>query len=135
MSAPDIYAIAARHVHGLPNDWQPQIYCWHVSYLDALDLCLGYELRGSVPIGTYSRGPRKGRPKWPRLAQLQRVVITMDEVRQARIRWENETGLCSHCGGSGQQVKSTGISGTTYRECISCDGTGRALHRRAEVEA
>ena len=83
-----------------------------------------------MPIGTYSRGPRKGRPKWPRLAELQRVVITMDEVRQARIRWENETGLCSHCGGSGQQVKSTGISGTTYRECISCDGTGRALHRR-----
>ena len=128
MSAPDIYAIAARHVHGLPNDWQPRTY-------SALDRCLGYELRGSVPIGTYSRGPRKGRPKWPRLAELQRVVITMDEVRQARIRWENETGLCSHCGGSGQQVKSTGISGTTYRECISCDGTGRALHRRAEVEA
>jgi hypothetical protein len=128
MSAPDIHAIAARHVHGLPHNWQPRTY-------SALDRCLGYELRGSVPIGTYSRGPRKGRPKWPRLAELQRVVITMDEVRQARIRWENETGLCSHCGGSGQQVKSTGISGTTYRECISCDGTGRALHRRAEVEA
>ena len=128
MSAPDIHAIAARHVHGLPHNWQPRTY-------SALDRCLGYELRGSVPIGTYSRGPRKGRPKWPRLAELQRVVITMDEVRQARIRWENETGLCSHCGGSGQQVKSTGISGTTYRECISCDGTGRALHRLAEVEA
>ena len=128
MSAPDIHAIAARHVHGLPHNWQPRTY-------SALDRCLGYELRGSVPIGTYSRGPRKGRPKWPRLAELQRVVITMDEVRQARIRWENETGLCSHCGGSGQQVKSTGISGTTYRECISCDGTGRALHRRAEVAA
>ena len=128
MSAPDIHAIAARHVHGLPHNWQPRTY-------SALDRCLGYELRGSVPIGTYSRGPRKGRPKWPRLAELQRVVITMDEVRQARIRWENETGLCSNCGGSGQQVKSTGISGTTYRECISCDGTGRALHRRAEVAA
>jgi hypothetical protein len=130
VSAPDIHAIAARHVHGLPHNWQPRIYSART-----LDRCLGYELRGSVPIGTYSRGPRKGRPKWPRLAELQRVVITMDEVRQARIRWENETGLCSYCGGSGQQVKSTGISGTTYRECISCDGTGRALHRRAEVEA
>jgi DnaJ-class molecular chaperone len=69
------------------------------------------------------------------LAELQRVVITVDEVRQTRIRWENETGMCSHCGGSGQQVKSTGISGTTYRECISCDGTGKALHLRLEVEA
>lgn len=127
MNAPDIHTIAARHVHGLPHDWLPRIY-------SALDRGLGFELRGSVPIGTYSRGPRKGRPKWPRLAELQRVVITADEVRQARIWWENETGLCSHCGGSGQQVKSIGMSSTTYRQCISCDGSGKALHLRVEVQ-
>ena len=127
MRAPDIHALTARRVHGLPADWQPRIY-------EALDRGLGFALRGAVPIGTYSRGPRKGRPKWPPLGQLQRVVITADEVRQERIRWENETGLCSYCGGSGQQVKSTGISGTTYRQCISCDGTGKALHLRAEVQ-
>jgi len=127
MTAPDIHTLAARRVHGLPDDWLPRIY-------SALDRGLGFELRGSVPIGTYSRGPRKGRPKWPRLAGLQRVVITADEVRQARIWWENETGLCSYCGGSGHQVKSIGISGTTYRQCISCDGTGKALHLRAEAQ-
>jgi hypothetical protein len=127
MTAPDIHTLAARRVHGLPDDWLPRIY-------SALDRGLGFELRGSVPIGTYSRGPRKGRPKWPRLAELQRVVITADEVRQARIWWENETGLCSYCGGSGHQVKSIGISGTTYRQCISCDGTGKALHLRAEAQ-
>lgn len=122
MSAPDIHAIAARAVHGLPADWQPRIY-------GCLDRDQFY-LRGAVPIGTYSRGPRKGRPKWPPLGQLDLVVITADEVKQARICWENETGLCSHCGGSGQQVKSTGINGTTYRECDACDGTGKALHLR-----
>lgn len=127
MRTPDIHTIAARHVHGLPHDWLPRIY-------SALDRGLGFELRGSVPIGTYSRGPRKGRPKWPRLAELQRVVVTADEVRQARIQWENETGMCSHCGGSGQQVQSIGISGTTYRQCIACDGTGKALHLRAEAQ-
>ena len=127
MTAPDIHTLAARRVHGLPDDWLPRIY-------SALDRGLGFELRGSVPIGTYSRGPRKGRPKWPRLAELQRVVITADEVRQARIWWENETGLCSYCGGSGHQVESIGISGTTYRQCISCDGTGKALHLRAEAQ-
>jgi hypothetical protein len=123
VSAPDIHAIAARRVHGLPADWQPRIY-------GCLDRDLGFYLRGAVPIGTYSRGPRKGRPKWPPLGQLERVVITADEVKQARICWENETGLCSHCGGSGQQVKSTGINGTTYRECGACSGTGKALHLR-----
>jgi hypothetical protein len=110
-------------VHGLPADWQPRIY-------GCLDRGLGFYLRGAVPIGTYSRGPRKGKPKWPPLGQLDLVVITADEVKQARIQWENETGLCSHCGGSGQQVKSTGINGTTYRECVACDGTGTALHLR-----
>lgn len=127
MTAPDIHAIAARRVHGLPADWQPRIY-------GCLDRGLGFYLRGAVPIGTYSRGPRKGKTKWPPLGQLQRVVITADEVRQARIWWENDTGLCSHCGGSGQQVKSVGINGTTYRTCISCEGAGTAMHLRG-VEA
>jgi DnaJ-class molecular chaperone len=61
-------------------------------------------------------------------------VITADEVNQARIWWENETGLCSHCGGSGQQVRSTGIHGTTYRECGACEGTGKALQADAEAQ-
>ena len=120
MKSPDIMVLAARQVHKLPDDWEPQIY-------EALDRGMGFALRGAVPVGTYSRGPRKGRPKWPPQGQLQRVVITADEVRQQRIQWENETRLCSHCGGSGQQVKSIGISGTTYRECSVCGGTGEAL--------
>lgn len=127
MTIPDIHAIAARYVHNLPDDWRPQIY-------GCLDRDLGFYLRGAVPIGIYSRGPRKGRPKFPPLGQLQRVVITPDEVRQARIRWENETGLCSHCGGSGQSVKSIGVNGLTYRECTACDGTGQALHLQAKLQ-
>ena len=127
MTAPDIHAITARRVHGLPADWQPRIY-------GCLDRNLGFYLRGAVPIGTYSRGPRKGRPKFPPLSQLQQVVITPDEVKQARIWWENQAGLCSYCGGSGQQVKSVGINGTAYRTCIHCDGSGRPLHLRVRVQ-
>jgi hypothetical protein len=111
----------------LPNGWQPRIY-------GCLDRDLGFYLQGAVPIGTYSRGPRKGRPKWPPLGQLQRLVITTEEVAQARIWWENETGLCSYCGGSGQQVKSIGINGTIYRECIGCEGTGKAIHLRMKPQ-
>ena len=127
MTAPDIHTLAARQVHGLPDDWQPRIY-------ECLDRDLGFVLTGSVPIGTYSRGPRKGRPKWPPLRQLPRVVITTEEVRQARIHWEHATGMCSHCGGSGQQVKSVGIGGTTYRVCRICQGSGTAVQLKEEPQ-
>lgn len=128
MTAPDIHAITARRVHNLPDDWQPRIY-------GCLDRDLGFYLRGAVPIGTFSRGPRKGRPKFPPLGQLQKVVITTDEVRQEQIRWEHETGLCVHCGGSGERVRSTSIqNGTTYRQCNECKGSGKALHLRVEAQ-
>jgi hypothetical protein len=123
MTAPDFYAMTVRHVHNLPDDWQPMI-------CRAIDRNLGFELSGAVPIGAYSRGPRKGRPKWPPRKQLQTVVITHNEMRQEKIRWEHETGLCSACGGSGQTVASISIhSPTTYRECSACGGTGAAMHR------
>lgn len=127
MTIPDIHAITARRVHGLPDDWQPRIY-------GCLDRGLGFYLRGAVPIGTITRGPRKGLLKWPPLSQLKQVVITADEVRQTRIQWENETGLCCYCGGSGKTVKSCGIDGTTYRQCLHCNGSGKALHLRVEVQ-
>jgi len=127
MTAPDIHAITARRVHNLPDDWQPRIY-------GCLDRGLGFYLRGAVPVGTYARGPRKGRPKFPPLGQLQRVAITKEEVRQTQIQWEHETGLCCRCGGSGQMVRATGINGTTYQQCIGCDGTGKALHLRMEAQ-
>lgn len=127
MSSPDIHAITARRIHNLPDEWEPRIY-------GCLDRGLGFYLIGAIPIGTYSRGPRKGRPKWPPRRELQRVVITANEVRETQIQYENETGLCCRCGGSGQTVKSVGVAGTTYRECIGCEGTGKALHTRIKVQ-
>lgn len=127
MTTPDIHAITARRVHDLPDDWQPRIY-------GCLDRGLGFYLRGAVPVGIFRSGRRKGQPKFPPMSQLQQVVITADEVRQTRIEWENETGLCCYCGGSGKTVKSCGINGTTYRQCLHCDGSGKALHLRVDVQ-
>jgi predicted RNA methylase len=50
-------------------------------------------------------------------------------------KWEHKTGLCCRCGGSGQTVQSISVqNGTTYRQCIGCEGAGTALHVRAEVK-
>ena len=116
---PNFDNLAAQHRHNLPATWQ-----WRqIKMLDG-----GFiELNGSIPIGTYQRGPRKSRPKFPTHSTYQRVIITRDDVADARRRWEDETGLCSWCGGSGQETARVSVkTGTTYRACRACSGTGKA---------
>lgn len=115
----DFYNLAARHRHGLPPTWQ-----WR--QIESLDG--GFiQLSGSIPIGNYQSGPRKGRPKFPAKSIYQRVIITRDDVADARRRWEDETGLCSWCGGTGQEIAGTSAAtGTKYRTCRACGGTGKA---------
>ena len=125
MKAPDFFALAARQTHSLPDEWMPCIY-------ESIDG--GFLLHGSVPIGTYSRGPRKGRPKWPPTCEMKRVIVTRAQVEGAKSAYEQETGKCHRCGGSGQTVKSVGINqATTYRTCAMCNGSGLAAHLRGET--
>jgi len=116
---PDLQTMTARRVHNLPPEWRAGVYrSLHP---------LGFELIGAVPIGTISRGPRKGRPKWPPRNQWRAVVISAEQVAETRRQWEAETGLCSHCGGSRKQVKSIGARGSLwYQTCTACGGTGNA---------
>ena len=115
---PDLHELTARRVHSLPPEWRAGVYrSLHP---------LGFELIGSVPIGIISRGPRKGRPKFPPRNQWRAVVISNEQVAETWRQWEAETGRCSHCGGSGQQVKSISVTeGASYRTCSGCGGTGK----------
>lgn len=116
---PDFDNLAAQHRHNLPAAWQ-----WRqIAALDG-----GFiELSGSIPIGTYQRGPRKGRLKFPTQSNYQRVIITRDDVADARRRWEDETGLCSWCNGTGQEIAGiSAATGAKYRACRACSGTGKA---------
>jgi hypothetical protein len=115
----DFHNLAAHHRHNLPAIWQ-----WR--QIESLDG--GFiQLSGSIPIGTYQSGPRKGRPKFPTQSNYQRVIITRDDVADARARWEDETGLCSWCDGTGQETAGTSVTaGTKYQTCRACGGTGKA---------
>ena len=116
---PDLHELTARRVHNLPPEWQACVYRSLPPW--------GVELIGAEPIGTIRRGPRKGRPKWPPRNQWRAVVISNKQVNETRRQWEAETGLCSHCGGSGQQVQRVSITeGVSYRTCTACGGTGKA---------
>jgi hypothetical protein len=75
MTSIDFFALAARRVHDLPDEWKPCIY-------EAI--AGGILLHGSVPTGIYSRGPRKGTPKWPPKRDLLRVILTRLDVDAAK---------------------------------------------------
>jgi hypothetical protein len=115
----DFHLLAAQHRYGLPTDWQ-----WRtITSLDG-----GFiELAGASPIGTYQRGKRKGLSKFPPKASYRRVIITHQNVAEARHQWEAKTGMCSWCQGTGQQVASISIvNGITCRPCPHCNGSGTA---------
>lgn len=123
MSAPDFHAMAARRVHGLPDEWEPRIY----QVLGDARQTLGYSLTGAVPVGVISRGPRKGRLKWPPKGQLREVIITPADLAAATAEWVAATGLCPKCGGEGRIAWRVSVAhGTEYRPCKACGGTGKA---------
>lgn len=85
-------------------------------------------VRGCVPCGVYSRGPRKGLPKWrPATPGTEReVVVVRSELDAAAETYEREECKCWHCKGEGKTVSRVSvIDGTSYRECCRCSGTGK----------
>lgn len=69
----------------------------------------------------------KGKKKWPPAKQMERLILTREDVDAEELRYEAKTGNCHACYGSGQQTigwnHETGVS---TRECPKCKGTGRA---------
>lgn len=81
-------------------------------------------LIGCVVDGVYVRGPCKGRPKYdgpPRTA-----FVAFTEAVAEFERYERDTGRCGTCMGTGELFASSGPSGTKYRACHRCAGTGSA---------
>ena len=117
---PNFHAMAARRIHGLPDTWEPRIY----EVIGNADGMAKFKLTGSVPIGVVSRGPRKGKPKWPPRNRLQEVIITRSDVDAVRTEWVETTNLCPECGGDGRVAwRLSTANGIEYRQCKACNGT------------
>jgi len=107
----------ARKKLGAPAGWQ--MHGWEV--IGKSDLIV----RGGVPVGTYARGPRKGRPKW--VGKGDRVVVTQAEERAEKAAYEHATGKCAECQGSKETWAGWHHErGTSYRPCRKCGATGLA---------
>lgn len=83
---------------------------------------------GCVPDGVYSRGPRKGKPRYskPVAGTSRKVVVVESEIMEHASRYESEENNCWDCKGSGEVFHSWDHKeGTTYRKCKRCDGSGK----------
>lgn len=113
----DAMDLAAKKA-GIPG-WQG--YRW--SAVEGGDI-----VRGCVPSGVYSRGPRKGLPKFgPSVPGTERqVVVVRAELDAVAAAYERDDCRCWHCKGDGRVIARVRIEeGTTYRECKRCGGTGK----------
>jgi hypothetical protein len=86
-----------------------------------------YQITGACCTAIYTRGPRKGTPNWKlRDRSTEREVhITPHEHQHWLHQWEERTGHCSHCEGTGKTLLSwSSETGTTYAACAACTGSG-----------
>jgi hypothetical protein len=108
---------AARAKLGAAEEWAA--YSFEVIGQDFI-------LQGSVPVGIYSRGPRKGSRKWE--GQGTKVVVTHAEVEAEEAKYIKESGNCHVCLGKGLEWVGWSIeTGVMEAPCESCKATGKSI--------
>jgi hypothetical protein len=124
MSAPDFFSLIAQS-RGMPEGWR-----WYeaqaVGSHEQPREHRAFMLRGGVPSVLFKSGPRKGQANWSKAEHQAELVITYRDLDAFTAQWEIETGLCSKCGGSGQESAGwSKVEGAKYRDCTRCSATGK----------
>lgn len=107
---------AARRKVNAPEDWR----AYHYEVITG-----GYLIIGSVPVGKYKSGPRKGSPKWE--GEGVKVVVTEADVETETSLYVKTTGNCPNCFGEKTEfLRWSKAAGLETQTCRSCHGSGRA---------
>jgi hypothetical protein len=86
----------------------------------------GYIVIGEIPMGVYSRGPKKGSPKWK--GRGTKVIVSDADVKAETEKYVLDTGNCPDCLGTKEELVSwSATHGTKTRPCSVCAGSGRAV--------
>jgi hypothetical protein len=114
----------ARELAGMGDNWR----AYHFEAIGNPGAFVCDKITGAV-VPLITRGNRKGRPNWKAKdkATIRVVYITKEQHEAWLVKWEQTTGKCSACEGSGQRVVSASVvDGTKYKPCGACKGTGLA---------
>lgn len=110
---------AARRKLGVSEEWKAYQYS---------AISGDYIVVGSVPVGVFSSGPRKGTPKWK--GEGLTVLVFQAEVEAEIARYISVTGSCPNCFGTKEEFLSWRAGeGSKMRMCSRCGGSGLAGSR------
>lgn len=83
---------------------------------------------GCVPLVLFKSGPRKGKPNYskPAPGSLRTVIVTDADMDAHAKQYEEITGLCFNCHGSGQvNVGWSRETGPKMADCKCCKASGK----------
>jgi hypothetical protein len=86
-------------------------------------------IKGSLCNVMFKRGPRKGCENWAKRdrSQDREIVITKQELDARKSQYEAETGHCSRCFGTREELAGMSVAeGKLMRPCSRCKATGKA---------
>lgn len=113
---PNWYDEAARKKLGQSRKWQS------MGYEPGDTHCV---VSGGIPRELKS-GERKGQMTWHGCV-ITKCAIDSEDINQAKLDYELETGKCHVCAGSGLRLDSWACGiGNRYRFCERCGNTGHA---------
>jgi hypothetical protein len=105
---------------GLPAGWSWFHSEWKGEGLHAVML-----VKGGVAGHVFQRGPRKGKPDPKRRTDVSEMVVTREDLRAIKVKWERENGKCADCFGEGSRVVGwSKEEGEMRRGCTRCKATG-----------
>lgn len=95
---------------------------WRAHSVEALgsggEVCV---VKGCVSSGVFTKGPRKGRPRYDGVTKTE--AVTQAEHDSECLTYQEETGHCWRCQGTGQEAWGwSAEAGTNYRACRHCSG-------------
>ena len=123
----DLDSLMIQRMFNLPPGWRT---CG-IKTLDRNRPGLGFVYEGAVPLGKYTKGPKKGRTKWPSEKDCQTFTVLKSEIEAFRASWEQETGMCSNCLSKGRTAfRIPARDDSDYRTCKHCGGTGKMIGER-----
>lgn len=117
----------AREMYGLASEWDA--YSWEARGEGASAFLV---LKGGIYRHAILRGPRKGSTNYrkPEPGSEATVSVPCELHENWLATWENETGLCHKCKGTGHAWAGWNhIKGNAYRACGRCNATGSVTER------